>query len=91
MIADCQTLAEDAVVSVIGAEYIPPYTIHLKFSDGAEQIINFRSFLEQSNHPDIRKYLNTELFSSFSITDGRLDWNDYDLCFSMQDLYEGNI
>ncbi len=91
MIVDCQTLAEDAVVSVIGAEYILPYTIHLKFSDGAEQIINFRSFIEQSNHPDIRKYLHTELFSSFSITDGRLDWNDYDLCFSMQDLYEGNI
>jgi hypothetical protein len=91
MIEHHQTLAEDAVVSVTKAEYIPPYTIHLRFSDGTEQFLNFCSFLEQSHHPEIRKYLDTELFKGFSIMEGRLDWNDYDLCFSMQDLYEGKI
>ncbi len=91
MIEHQQTLAEDAVVSIIEAEYIPPYTIRLRFSDGAEQSLNFFSFLEKSYHPDIRKYLNTKLFRGFSISEGRLDWNNYDLCFSMQDLYEGKI
>lgn len=86
-----QIIAEDAVVSVIEAEYIPPYTIHLRFSDGVEQSLNFYSFIEQSRHPDIKKYLDTELFRGFSLVEGRLDWNDYDLCFPMQDLYEGNI
>jgi hypothetical protein len=85
------TLPEDAVVDIIESEYIPSYTIHLWFSDGAEQIINFEPFLKRSNHPEIRKYLDTELFKSFSIAHGRLDWNDYDLCFPIKDLYEGEI
>ncbi len=84
-------LDDDAVVDVVEAEYIPPYTIHLWFSDGAEQRIDFEPFLRRSHHPEIRKYLNTNRFSGFSIVHGRLDWNDYDLCFPMEDLYEGTI
>ncbi|HAO22855.1 MAG TPA: DUF2442 domain-containing protein [Desulfobacteraceae bacterium] len=86
-----QKLADDAVIDVVEAEYVPPYKIHLLFSNGAEQTVNFYRFLRKSYHPEIRKYLNKKLFRNFSIAHGRLDWNDYDLCFSMQDLYEGTI
>jgi hypothetical protein len=86
-----QSLSDDIVINVIEAEYVPPYKIHLWFSDGAEHIVNFEPFLKKSQHPEIRKYLNQELFKDFSIAHGRLDWNDYDLCFSMQDLYEGTV
>ena len=84
-------LAEDIVIDITEAEYIPPYTLHFMFSDGAEQEINFEKFLKTVNHPEIKKYLDTELFKSFSIVHGRLDWNDYDLCFPLEDLYEGTI
>jgi len=84
-------LADDAVIDIIEAAYIPPYKIHLRFSDGAEQGIDFEPFLKKSAHPEIRKYLNTELFKGFSIVHGSLDWNDYDLCFPLHDLYEGTI
>lgn len=84
-------LSDDMVIDIVEAEYIPPYSIHLWFSDGAEQQIDFEPFLRGSNHPEIRKYLDTNLFKDFSIAHGRLDWNDYDLCFSIQDLYEGTI
>lgn len=83
--------ADNAAIDVMAAEYLPPYSIRLRFSDGAEQSVDFREFLEKSRHPEIRKYLNQELFRKFSVVYGRLDWNDYDLCFSMQDLYEGRI
>jgi len=86
-----QTIPDDVVINVTEAEYIPPYKIHLWFSDGAEQIINFEPFLCKSYHPEIKKYLKVDLFKDFSIAHGRLDWNDYDLCFSMSDLYEGRI
>ena len=79
------------VIDIVNAEYFPPYNIHLWFSDGCEQFIDFEQFLKKSNHPEIRKYLNIELFKSFTIVHGRLDWNDYDLCFPIQDLYEGTI
>lgn len=84
-------LKEDAIVDIIEAEYIPPYTIHLCFSDRAEQIIDFEPFIKKSTHPEIKKYLDKDLFKDFSIAHGRLDWNDYDLCFSIEDLYEGTI
>lgn len=84
-------LDEKAVVDIIEADYIAPYKIHLWFSDGAEQIVDFEEFFRKSNHPEIKKYLDPELFKSFSIAHGRLDWNDYDLCFPMKDLYEGKI
>jgi hypothetical protein len=86
-----QILSDDAVINVTEAEYVPPYKIRLWFSDGAEQTVNFEPFLKKSHHPEIKKYLNQDMFKDFSIAHGRLDWNDYDLCFSMQDLYEGTV
>ncbi len=84
-------LADDAVIDITEAKYVPRYRIHLWFSDGAEQLIDFEQFLRKSDHPEIKKYLNTDMFIDFSIAHGRLDWNDYDLCFPVQDLYEGTI
>ena len=84
-------IAGDAIIDVTKAEYNFPHKIHLWFSDGAEQIVDFQPFLEKSRHPEIRKYLDTDLFKQFSIAHGRLDWNDFDLCFPIEDLYEGKI
>ncbi len=86
-----QKLTDDAVVDVVEAEYIALYKVHLWFSDGAEQIVDFGPFIKKSHHPEIKKYLDRNLFNNFSIAHGRLNWNDYDLCFSMQDLYEGTV
>lgn len=79
------------VIDITNAEYAPPYAIRLCFSDGFEQTVDFEPFLRNAQHPDIRKYLDPSLFQSFAIVDGRLDWNDYDLCFPMQDLYENTL
>ncbi len=86
-----RTLADDVVIDIVEAEYIPLYKIHLWFSDGVEQVVDFEPFLRKSRHPEIKKYLDRELFKDFSMAHGQLNWNDYDLCFSMQDLYEGTI
>ena len=39
----------------------------------------------------IREYLDAENFRKFTVEYGDLFWNDYDLCFSVADLYEGTI
>jgi len=39
----------------------------------------------------IRAYLDPEKFKQFAVEYGDLHWNDYDLCFSIADLYEGRI
>ncbi len=63
----------------------------IEFSDGHKQEIDFEPFLRRSAHPEISKYLNIQLFQQFKIVDGQIDWNDYDLCFSLEDLYHGTI
>lgn len=78
-------------IEIISAQYIEGYSIKLIFSDGFNRVVNFKSFLEHSLHPSIRKYLNMEKFRNFKIIDGNINWNDYDMIFPIWDLHEGKI
>ncbi len=79
------------VVSIENAEYKGDYTIKLKFSDGIERDIDFSNFLKNSKNPMTKKYLDKELFKSFTIDYGEINWNDYEMCFPIWDLHEGKI
>lgn len=84
-------LTENAVVDVVGAEYLHDYVIKLSFSDGAEQTVDFGGFLAHSTHPEINKYLDKSRFLAFKIEHGDLLWGDYELCFPVADLYDNHI
>ena len=79
------------VVSIEKAEYLGDYKINFIFSDGVSQEINFEQFLNQSKNPMTKKYLNKDLFGSFSIEYGDIVWNDYEMCFPIWNLHEGEI
>jgi len=85
------TLAENAIVEIESAVYVGAYKLHLTFSDGRERTVDFEPFLKRSLNPMIRKYLNLDEFRNFTVEQGDLFWNDYDLCFPIADLYEGQI
>ena len=89
--ANQRRLAEGVIVDLVEVEHLSGYKLKLRFSDGAEQIIDFKPFLKTSRNPMIRAYLSPEKFASFRIEHGDLIWNDYDLCFPVVDLYEGRI
>jgi len=36
----------------------------------------------------ITKYGNLDLFSKFEIDDGDLMWNDFEMSFSLEDIYD---
>jgi hypothetical protein len=78
-------------LKIESAKYLSDYAIRLRFSDGKEKIVDFKPFLSKSFHPSIKKYLDENKFSNFSLTDGNLNWNDYDLIFPIFDLYNGQI
>lgn len=84
-------MREDAVVDIQNVAYVDGYVLRLFFSDGAEQIIDFGPFLSKSQNPLIRRYLDLALFKDFTLEHGDLFWHDYDLCFSIADLYEARI
>jgi hypothetical protein len=78
-------------LKIDSAKYLSDYAIRIRFSDGKEKVVDFKPFLSKSLHPSIKKYLDENKFSNFSLTDGNLNWNDYDLIFPITDLYNGQI
>ena len=79
------------LIEIKSAVYIGDYAIRLIFNDGSTRLVDFKSFLESSFHPSIRKYLDEQKFKEFEIIDGNLNWNDYDLIFPIYDLFTGKI
>ncbi|MBE0648252.1 MAG: DUF2442 domain-containing protein [Bacteroidales bacterium] len=67
------------------------YLIRFAFSDGTIRTIDFSSFLNNARNPMTRRYLDKRLFADFSIEYGDIIWNEYELCFPIWDLYEGQI
>jgi hypothetical protein len=79
------------VVRIVSAEYVPPYKLRLLFDDGHESLADFQPFLSKSRHPAVQAYHDRKRFRDFSLEDGFLHWNDFDLVFPMADLYAGKI
>lgn len=79
------------MINIVKAEVIGEYQIYLCFDDGDEQTVDFKPFLVQAVHPDIRAYLNTDKFKDFHIEYGELVWGDFDLCFPIVDLYNNQL
>jgi len=79
------------IIEVKSARYIGDYAIRVFFNDGFSKLVDFRPFLESSLYPSIRNYLDEANFKEYQIIDGNLNWNDYDLIFPVEDLYEGKI
>lgn len=78
-------------INIARANYLSDYKIEVTFDDGKSNVIDFEEFLAHSKHPDIRKYFKKTLFKKFKIDNGNLNWNDFDLIFPINDLYNGSI
>ena len=78
-------------VQIEAAHCVAPYKLHLRFDDGHESTVDFGPFLKNSGHPSVRAYLDMKRFRKFTVEDGVLHWNDFDLIFPMAELYEGQI
>ncbi len=80
-----------AAVALQSARYEDGYRLRLAFTDGKVNVVDFGPFLQSSRHPAIRVYLNKRRFKRFTVEDGFLHWNDFDLVFPMAELYAGRI
>lgn len=84
-------IKNEQLIRIEKVEHMGNYRLKLVFNDDTTQLIDFFNFLSSSLNPLIRKYLNIKEFIKFNINDGDLEWNDYDLCFPIADLYENNV
>ena len=85
------TLSDNAVIFVERAEHVGGLRLRLTFNDATQRIIDFTPFLSQSHNPLIQAYRDPAAFARFTVKDGDLIWDDYDLCFPIADLYEGCV
>ena len=84
-------ISDKQIISVEKVKHIGEFKLKLEFNDKSCQVVDFFPFLSHSINPLIRKYLSEEEFVKFEIKEGDLEWNDYDLCFPIADLYENRI
>ena len=82
---------ENKVLKIEKVIYLGEYKLELFFDDGAKKLVDFGPFLLGSLNPLINKYLDLGEFKKYELDDGDLEWNDYDLCFPIADLYENRI
>ncbi len=79
------------VISITEALYLDGYKIKFEFSDQTSKIVDFEPFLQKARNPMTRKFLDLPKFRSFTLENGEVNWNDYELCFPIWDLHEGRI
>jgi Protein of unknown function (DUF2442) len=79
------------ILTILCATYTGGYRIELTFSDGVVRIVDFERFLRAAKNPMARKYLDLTAFQLFALDNGDLQWNDFELCFQLENLYEGKM
>ena len=78
-------------LSIKKVDYIDGYKLSLTFNDAKRVVVDFGQFILNSAHPEIKKYRDLDLFKSYTLADGDLEWNDYELAFPIYDLYQGVV
>ncbi len=78
-------------IDITGAEYVDEYRIKFAFSDGHVQVVDFGPFIKKSLHPSVKKYKKIALFKQFENIGSGVSWNDYEMCYPLEDLYNNTI
>ncbi|MDZ7923637.1 MAG: DUF2442 domain-containing protein [Marinagarivorans sp.] len=80
-----------SALSVKSARHIKSHILEVEFSDGESRTIDFAPFIFSAGHPDYERYKSESGFLNFKIEDGNLNWDDYTMIFSVEDLYTGKL
>jgi hypothetical protein len=78
-------------LNIVKADVDGDCALRLVFSDGTTQRVDFKEFLVNSSHPQIRSFLDPVKFAQFRIEFGELVWGDFELCFPVADLHQNCI
>ncbi len=55
-----------SIINIVTAELAGDFRIRLTFDDATAQVVDFKPFLQRSQHPDIRAYLDAPRFRRVS-------------------------
>ncbi|TVQ44024.1 MAG: DUF2442 domain-containing protein [Saprospirales bacterium] len=66
---------------MVSAKYLSDYVIRIAFNDGNDRIVDFKKILIKITTSYCKEYFDENEFSNFSLRNGNLNWNDYDVIF----------
>ena len=73
------------------AEYIKDYMIRVVFEDNSIKTIDLKPFIQKSQHPAVKKFLDINLFKKFKVEFGSLCWEGGQFDISHQAIYRGDF
>lgn len=76
---------------VTSIEQLGSHTLKLLFNDGHVSVINFLPYITNHKNEMVTDYIDSTLFNGYKLDNGNVNWNDYDMIFSVNDLYDGKI
>jgi hypothetical protein len=78
-------------VNIVQVEPAGEYRLWLTFSDKQRSLVDLAPVIKRSMNPQTRQFLNMERFLSFRLEWGNIVWGDYEMCFPIEELYEGRM
>jgi hypothetical protein len=78
-------------IDIIEVRYEKQYKLYLQFADGTAHTVDFEPFLRQARNPMTTKYLDVGLFQQFTLEHGNLHWNNDEMCFRTDYLYDHDV
>lgn len=70
-------------------KYLGNYKLKAYFKDGSVKIADFEDFILNSKNPSIRKFIDKDRFSKVVIECGDLSWENGEMDFPSDDVYDG--
>lgn len=80
-----------SALSVVNAQHITGHILDITFSDGHNAVVDFAPFIFSAGHPDYEFYKKLDNFLAYKLDDGNLNWDDYTMIFSVEDLYHNRL
>ena len=84
-------MKKTGVIEITQVEYLDAYRLRLSFSDDHQNTVDFGPFLKKTRNPANTKYRDLKRFKEFSTSEGDLNWNDYEMSFSLEDVYTRKV
>lgn len=85
------SLAIGQAVDIVQVVEVGDFALRLTFSDGHASVVSFEPFLRRALNPQTRRFADRARFRSYTLRDGNLVWGDYEMCFSIEQLYGGSV
>ena len=77
---------------IVRAEYAGDVSLHIFFSDGTSQTVDFKPFILANPHPQYNRYIEPKNFKKFTIEHGNVVWGkNWDMIFPIEQLYRGVV